>query len=922
MEENNRFRSWWRTPRLTREELNYIKSIESVFKVKNANKQWIPYYMMPHQIDFHKKDVALKGPTARDRVVVKSRNTSFTTSALISNLMAVPYYPSQEIPFVRLNEKRAYDLVDEAKEMIRNMTPVNVDGVAYPFNPKDIDMDSAGKIRFPNKVTFQAYPANAVAAENIRGLRIAGSAGMLDECFTRYTDIYIKKNNKMKRINISRIKPGDEVLSFNEKTKEMEYKPISGVLKKNLKERELVKIGFIKDTHSIECTLDHPFYDVNFNIIQAKSLKVGDNLITNKKTGCNKLSDVQLEVLYGIILGDGYLSNINRLKSSSISVTHGMKQIEYADYVGDLLELKKRKIYKNTRSINGYVFNTPLYYINGRFSSELFELRTKFYKNNKKIITKEILDLLTPISLAFWFMDDGSKSNERYSLHTESFTKEENETICKWFKTKYDITCSVRCYKGYYLVYFDTEGTKKLDSLISEFIHPSMRYKLTKLCKHKDFIKLDNKINNYKVCKITSIKRITKRCRVYNIDVKDNHNFFVGTNQILVHNCNFMQNYNDIYISLRDAAAGYSLEGEKHFQMNIGTTLKGTITPFALWFKKQQEIPDTTVDIYKWEVFDPALFDVNKPPIDQPNLIPIVPWHNIVDLNKKYLEDLKTFLEEYMAMVVDSDTQFYPTVLYDRCEQADLKVIRNPVEVGEYYMGVDVASVLDFFVITVFKAEPQEVEVQKMNSYGEKVVEKEIQNFYKQVYLFYDRGKDLREMENMLKEQLDIWIPLGLKKARIDSQGSGLQLYQNIKKIYHKQSPNLIENIPLGNIKKGNETIKMKEFVHTNQKKLMVYGNVKFIKDETQKMHYSMWDYDFDCDRTKEYGHGDTTIANAYALLPLNFKGKKQYENILMAKEDGEIKDTENMTVREVVDAYNNMGLKDKLKILRKNKGY
>lgn len=567
MEENNRFRSWWRTPRLTREELNYIKSIESVFKVKNANKQWIPYYMMPHQIDFHKKDVALKGPTARDRVVVKSRNTSFTTSALISNLMAVPYYPSQEIPFVRLNEKRAYDLIDEAKEMIRNMTPVNIDGVAYPFNPKDIDMDSAGKIRFPNKVTFQAYPANAVAAENIRGLRISGSAGMLDES-------------------------------------------------------------------------------------------------------------------------------------------------------------------------------------------------------------------------------------------------------------------------------------------------------------------------------------------------------------------NFMNNFADIYISLRDAASGYTLEGEKHFQMNIGTTLKGTITPFALWFKKQQEIPDTTVDIYKWEVFDPALFDVNKPPIDQPNLIPIVPWHNIVDLNKKYLEDLKTFLEEYMAMVVDSDTQFYPTVLYDRCEQADLKVIRNPVEVGEYYMGVDVASVLDFFVITVFKAEPQEVEVQKMNSYGEKVVEKEIQNFYKQVYLFYDRGKDLREMENMLKEQLDIWIPLGLKKARIDSQGSGLQLYQNIKKIYHKQSPNLIENIPLGNIKKGNETIKMKEFVHTNQKKLMVYGNVKFIKDETQKMHYSMWDYDFDCDRTKEYGHGDTTIANAYALLPLNFKGKKQYENILMAKEDGEIKDTENMTVREVVDAYNNMGLKDKLKILRKNKGY
>ena len=41
-----------------------------------------------------------------------------------------------------------------------------------------------------------------------------------------------------------------------------------------------------------------------------------------------------------------------------------------------------------------------------------------------------------------------------------------------------------------------------------------------------------------------------------------------------------------------------------------------------------------------------------------------------------------------------------------------------------------------------------------------------------------------------------------------------------------------------------------------------------------------------------------------------------------MAKEDVEIKDVENLTVREIVDTYNNMGLKDKIKILRKNKGY
>lgn len=565
--------SWWKIPKLTKEEARYITSVESVFQVKDATKQWIPYKMQPHQIDFHKGDVALKGYEAKSRVVIKSRNTSFTTSACISNLMAVPYYPSQEIPFVRLNEKRAYDLVDEMKEMIRNMKPMNIDGVAYPFDPKDVDMDAAGKIRFPNKVIFQAYPANAVAAENIRGLRISGSAGMLDES-------------------------------------------------------------------------------------------------------------------------------------------------------------------------------------------------------------------------------------------------------------------------------------------------------------------------------------------------------------------NFMDTYNDIYISLRDAASGFTLGGEKHFQMNIGTTLKGTVTPFALWLKKQQEMPDNDMDILRWEVFDPTIFDINKPPIEQPLLVPIVPWHSMYDLNKKYLEDLKTFLEEYMAYLVDSDMQFYPTSLYAKCVNKDLKPVEHPTdkntEVEKYVMGVDVASVMDYFVITVFRETQREVDVQKADSYGNQITQKEVQTFYTQKYLFYDRGKDLKDMEAILKEKIELWKPLGLYKVRIDSQGSGLQLYQNIKSAYKKSDPNMIENVPLGNIKKGNDTVKMKEYVHTNQKKLMVYGNIEYLNDDMQKMHYSMWDYDFECERTKEYGHGDTTIANAYALLPANYKGKRAISDIMYAFEpkspsDGE-KNPEDMTIKEIVEKYNDLSIKEKFNLFKSHR--
>jgi hypothetical protein len=561
--------SWWKTPRLTKEEVRYLKTIQQVFKVKDAAKRWIPYNLMPHQMDFHKDDIALKGSKAKSRVVVKSRNTSFTTSVCISNLMAVPYYPNQIVPFVRLNEKRAYDLIDEIKDLIRNMEPINIQGLAYPFDPRDVNMDSAGKIRFPNKVSFEAYPANAIAAENIRGLRIAGSAGVLDEV-------------------------------------------------------------------------------------------------------------------------------------------------------------------------------------------------------------------------------------------------------------------------------------------------------------------------------------------------------------------NFMDNFSSIYISLRDAASGFTMDGEKHFQISLGTTLKGNTTQFALWYKKQEELiekyPESSdFNIYKWQVFDPAIFNKDIEPLKQPNLIPIVPWHLMHDLNRKYLEDLNTFLEEYMAAPVDAEDQFYPSELYTKCVNKELKSINTPKNHGEYFAGIDVASVNDFFVLSIFENVPEEREKityqRQENGDMIKKVDKELTDVFYQRFLYYDRAKDISEMENKAVEVINNWAQFGLKKVRIDSGGIGLQLYQNLKQKFKKQYPNLIEYVPLGTIKVGHESKRAKEVVHVNQKQLMIYDRVKLIDDEMQKMHYSVWTYKYECERTKEYGHGDIAVANAYAVLPLNFQGKRQYGEILMAKE--EEKDSEK-TVKEEIKDFHKLGWKEKMKFYRR----
>jgi hypothetical protein len=273
-----------------------------------------------------------------------------------------------------------------------------------------------------------------------------------------------------------------------------------------------------------------------------------------------------------------------------------------------------------------------------------------------------------------------------------------------------------------------------------------------------------------------------------------------------------------------------------------------------------------------------------------------------------------------MAVAVDSDDVFYPMELYSKQVDNKLKSNNTTTSHSEYFMGVDVASVMDFFVISIFENIPEERQKisYERDENGDmiKKEETELVDVFYQRYLYYDRGKDLSYMEDKLAEVIGNWAPFGLKRVRIDSGGPGLQLYQNIRKKFNKTYANLVEYVPLGTIKVGNESKKAKEVVHNNQKQLMIYDRVKYLDDDMQRMHFSMWNYKFECERTKEYGHGDTTVANAYALLPINFQGKRQYGDIIMAREE---KQEEALTTREIVQNYQKMSWKEKKKMFNKH---
>ena len=103
-----------------------------------------------------------------------------------------------------------------------------------------------------------------------------------------------------------------------------------------------------------------------------------------------------------------------------------------------------------------------------------------WYKNNIKVVPLNISDYLTPIALAIWLMDDGSKSGSSLKLATNSFTFSECLQLVKVLYGKYNIKASIQSagVDNQYVIYIFKESMPILRDLVLPYVHPSMKYKI------------------------------------------------------------------------------------------------------------------------------------------------------------------------------------------------------------------------------------------------------------------------------------------------------------------------------------------------------------------------------------------------------------------------------------------------------------
>jgi recombination protein RecA len=192
----------------------------------------------------------------------------------------------------------------------------------------------------------------------------------------------------------------------------------------------------------------------------------------------------QFDVLIGSLLGDA------RLECRSIGKRHSMtarlrihqseKQKNYVfwkyEIFKDIVITPPRRImtwHDKKRNRKHYSW-----YFHSKSLEQLGLLQQCFYQGKTKILPKDVFELVSPRALAVWFMDDGSNTQNSYTISTHCFSKEEQGYIISLFKEKFNINVTMVKDRSKFKLAFGRNEYQKLNNIIEPYIVPLMIYKI------------------------------------------------------------------------------------------------------------------------------------------------------------------------------------------------------------------------------------------------------------------------------------------------------------------------------------------------------------------------------------------------------------------------------------------------------------
>jgi hypothetical protein len=216
-----------------------------------------------------------------------------------------------------------------------------------------------------------------------------------------------------------------------------------------------------------------------------------------KRSIIKKLSKEQKSLLIGLLLGDGTISS-----NCVFKLSHSEAQREYLEWKVGLLDVHgiKNNGVKEYISSCGYNTGKKVLYSQMSLNPTIKALRRTVY-TPKKHITRKLLNWITPLGLAIWYMDDGcinvNTSKQRSSIqHTIKIATcvdlDTAQVIIDYFKEVWDV--QFRPFKegaGTYSVASSTESDcAAFIQIIRPYVEqvPSLLYKIRDNFTKEEFI--------------------------------------------------------------------------------------------------------------------------------------------------------------------------------------------------------------------------------------------------------------------------------------------------------------------------------------------------------------------------------------------------------------------------------------------------
>lgn len=377
----------------------------------------------------------------------------------------------------------------------------------------------------------------------------------LDECFP-YNQFVNTEKGKIKIGTLySMYKKSlslPKVKTYNEESEAFEYKELVSVSNKG--KRNLLELN-VGGKRKVRCTYNHPFLTTR-GWVSAENLKPGEILLSSSKLQPyhSLLNEDQLDVFLVSCIGDGHLSEISQGVYRG-NFSHGESQFEFLEW--------KAKLFGRQNNIDFILEN-------GYSKTKLKTFETKGYCLDKRLDKEEVLRNLNWKQIALLIQDDGTFCEKDGNLSIWSLVDRKNWKLQSLLVNrlkelgveKISIYSSFDKIKNkeYRFLNIGRVSSEYIYKNTSKYFHPNLSYKVPK--------KFQYLVNTYEWdysekpvggIVLHSINYINKIEEVFDIEVKDNHNFIIPSSSwisgetreegLIVHNC---QDVNPLQKSLFD----------------------------------------------------------------------------------------------------------------------------------------------------------------------------------------------------------------------------------------------------------------------------------------------------------------------------------------------------------------------------------